>query len=484
MESEHRARRPVRISVPSRTDPLLRRFTESVGGRLGRRTSPGNVSPGFFTVERVLILLTVASALLAVLIKTPCRVTGWAAPVQFYMACFSDWTEVFQFEGVGRGLFPFLSDGSTFEGPVLLGVLVGIIALTVPVGESAFVPAENVTWFFDVNATLAAVVWIVIVIATLRLANRRPWDAAMVAVAPIVILSGTAGWELWPVMFGMLGMLSFARCRYVSAGILLGVGAGLSVFPALLFGAIVLIALRAKSIRPAVVTGVALVGTWLAVNLPFALNGYNPWQYITPSAHGGDSSIWSAYNLMAERAGLAPISSGATTVAAAVTFAALVILIGLLVQKAPRRPRIMHVALLLVAAFILVVPGFQPHQVLWLVPIVALAYSGWSMFIVWQIVEVMHWWAYWMYRARESSGGVAENNLDAPYYVLSILAHMAVTAYIMYLVAGHVLRPRTDPVRRLGIDDPAGGPYNGAPDGPQRAPVRLSQPAPPLKDLS
>ena len=55
----HQQRKRARFVVPSRSDPLLRNFTELVGGPMGKYSSPGKISPGPFTVERVLITLTV-----------------------------------------------------------------------------------------------------------------------------------------------------------------------------------------------------------------------------------------------------------------------------------------------------------------------------------------------------------------------------------------------------------------------------------------
>ena len=52
-----------RLVVPSRSDLLLKNFTELIGGPMGARSAPGLVSPGVFTVERVLIILTVLAAL-------------------------------------------------------------------------------------------------------------------------------------------------------------------------------------------------------------------------------------------------------------------------------------------------------------------------------------------------------------------------------------------------------------------------------------
>ncbi|HET6268715.1 MAG TPA: hypothetical protein VFE00_01405, partial [Arthrobacter sp.] len=72
---EHRKR--ARLVIPSRSELLLRNFTELIGGPMGHRSAPGIVSPGFFTVERVLVLLTVLAALAGILVKNYCRSNGW-----------------------------------------------------------------------------------------------------------------------------------------------------------------------------------------------------------------------------------------------------------------------------------------------------------------------------------------------------------------------------------------------------------------------
>ena len=128
----HRQRKRARFVVPSRSDSLLRNFTEVVGGPLGRHSAPGQISPAPFTVERVLVILTVIAALLAVLAKDYCRVNGWETPTQFYATCYSDFPELFRNRGLGDGVFPFFTQGSLFEYPVLMGIIAGLTALLVP----------------------------------------------------------------------------------------------------------------------------------------------------------------------------------------------------------------------------------------------------------------------------------------------------------------------------------------------------------------
>ncbi|MHA7273529.1 glycosyltransferase family 87 protein [Arthrobacter sp. TMT4-20] len=472
-------RRPVRISAPSRADALLREFTELIGGPLGRKTSPGTIDPGTFTVERVLILLTTTAAVLAALIRNPCRVEGWLGPDRYYMACHSQWPDAFADLGDGAS---FLQLGHS----ALTGAFAGVTAHLVPAGSTLR--------YYDLHSVLAVAAWLVTVYATVRMTNRRPWDAAMVAVAPMIVLTGFLGWDLWAVMFAALGMLGFARGSFVLAGIFLGLGTAAAGYPLLIFAAVSLLAWRTRLFRGAALTGTVLAATWLAANLPFAL--YDPRGWTTHvadalTAEAGPSSVWFAYNSMIARVGGWEMSAATTTVLAAVAFTLLGVGIAALALMAPRRPRLAQLALLLVGALILTGKEYSPQYALWLVPLVALAYPKWRTFLTWQLFEAAHWWALMMYLAREASGGDQQNNIDLPYYLLAVIGHMLATAYLMYRVIEGIIDPRQDPVRRLDIDDPQGGPFDHAPDHRRSGRrhvasigtrVRLSRPAPEPKD--
>ncbi|MHA7240592.1 peptidoglycan bridge formation glycyltransferase FemA/FemB family protein [Arthrobacter sp. TMS1-12-1] len=466
MTSATGRRGPYRISVPSRSDPALRPLVEGIGGPLGRRTDPGRISPGWFTVERVLILLTVCAAVLAVVVKNPCRLQGWSSPDYFYRACYSDWTELYQSRGLGEGVLPFITPGALFEYPVLLGLLASGTAVLVEVlagGEAA--GASRL--YFDVNAVLLAGVWILTVLATLRLAGRRPWDAAVVATAPVIVLSGTINWDLWAVLLATAGMLAFARERPVLAGILWGLGAAVKLYPVLILGAVLVLAIRTGRYRP--LAG-ALAGTltaWLAVNLPFLLRDPAGWGYFltfSETRDAGFSSGWYVYNALARQAGTATLTPGVINAGAAVLFVLACAGIAVLALRARRRPRFAQLVLLIVGAFILCNKVYSPQYALWLVPLVALAVPRWRVVLAWQSVEILHWAAVWLYLGGMTGGGPAEHNLGLGTYSWAVLAHMLGVAYVMGVVVADLLAPRRDVVRRIGIDDPQGGAFDGAPD--------------------
>ncbi|GAP54074.1 glycosyltransferase family 87 protein [Arthrobacter sp. 92] len=464
-------RKRARLVIPSRSDLLLRNFTELVGGPLGRRAAPGLVAPGVFTVERVLIILTVLAAFASIVVKDYCRVNGWTSPSQFYSTCYSDFPELFRSRGLGDGAFPFLTPGSFFEYPVLMGLIAGVTALLVP-GHG--VDDARILGYFDVNATLIAVVWMITVLATARMNRRRPWDAAMVAVAPGIILAGVINWDMWAVGLLAVGMYFFSRERLVLAGVMIGLGTATKVYPVLIFGALLLLAMRTGKVRPLMVTAAAAAGTWLAVNIPFAALNPAGWKYFyqfTQERPAGYSSPWFAFNLVAERLNWRPLGPDVINSMALNLFLLACVLIALLALTAPRRPRVAQLTFLIVAAFILTNKVYSPQFVIWLIPLLALARPRWRDFLVWQGIEGIHWAAVWMYLGQVTSGGATQHNIDMPYYVLAVILHMSATAYLMWRVSWEVWEPRLDVIRFQGVDDPQGGPFNTAADWLRLDPV-------------
>jgi hypothetical protein len=464
-----------RLVVPSRSDLLLKNFTELIGGPMGARSAPGIVSPGVFTVERVLIILTVLAALGALAFKGYCRANGWQSPDQFYSTCYSDFPDFFRNRGLGEDPFVFLRQGNLFDYPVLLGFIAGATAWLLP-GNG--VTDGRILGYFDVNATLITAVWIVTVLATARISQRRPWDAAMVALAPGIVLAGTINWDLWAVGLLALGMLCFARGRLALAGVLIGLAAATKPYAALVLVAVFLLSLRTGRLRAFLLTAGTAAAAWVTVNAPVAVANPAGWGHSfgsTESREAGYGSVWFAYNLVARRLRWPVLDPAVINVLALAFFLLACAAVAYISLTATRRPRLAQLAFLLVAALILTNKVYSPQFVLWLIPLVALARPRWRDFLVWQGVEGLYWAAVWMYLAQVTSQGPTQHNIDMPYYVLAVAAHMLVTAYLMIRVIWDIYDPNYDPVRRHHPDDPHGGPFNGLPDRLRFSPLNRPQ---------
>jgi uncharacterized membrane protein len=136
--------------------------------------------------------------------------------------------------------------------------------------------------------------------------------------------------------------------------------------------------------------------------------------------------------------------------------------VGALVALAPRRPRVAQIAFLLVAGFIMFNKVDSPQYALWLVPLAVLARPRWASILIWQASEVLLGAAnlYTLIALDHSDQG-----LPLDIYLIFVVVRDLVLVGLAWLIVRDVLVPRGDVVRRDGVDDPAGGVLDGAPDG-------------------
>ncbi|WP_026556367.1 glycosyltransferase 87 family protein [Arthrobacter sp. 35W] len=458
MQDSHR-QAPVkraRIVVPSRSDSLLSKVTEAVGGPLGRRTAPGIVDPGFFTVERVLVAMVVASAFVALLFKFHCREAGWTTPDQYSTTCWSGIPNSFVEHNLSV-FFPFFSPGAGFDSPPLAGIIAGITAwLTAPAGTGALRQLA----FFDLNAALLTVAWLATVVALARSMRRRPWDAAIVAASPLLLFAAFTGWDLWAGALVAVGLLLFARKRTFAAGAVLGLAAGFAPYALLVVVAMVLLSLRAGRLVRGLETVAAAAAAWLLPVLTILVSNAPAWTaYVSGgvNAQPSSSSLYGAWNLVASQLGLPRLEVPAANTLQAVLLAICVLLVAWLALGAARRPRVGQLAFLLVAAYTLTDKHAAPEQAVWLLPLLALAHPKWRAVLLWQVAAVLHFLALMLFLGRELGGVNAQHAIDMPYFVLAALLYGLATIAVVGLVVRDVLDPGFDVVRRAGADDPQGG---------------------------
>jgi uncharacterized membrane protein len=334
--------------------------------------------------------------------------------------------------------------------------------------ESLVVPKswglnDRARFFYDVNAVVMALLAAVLVWATARTAGPRPWDAAMVALAPGLLLTGTLNWDLLAVTLTALSMLAWSRRHPAWAGLLLGLGASAKLYPALLFLALFIVCLRAGRMRAfGVALGSGLVA-WLVVNVPVMVANFSGWAhfYVMSRTRGADfGSIWLVFSDTHGPLSRLTVSQINTLAAMLFAFGALgLVALGL---GARRRPRYAQLAFLVVVLFLLVNKVNSPQYVLWLTPLAALARPRWRDFLLWSAAQLVYFVAVWWYIIEIGNPG---KGLPEGAYLAAILLSLASTAVYAALVVRDILRPWHDPVRAsTGRDDPGGGVLDEAPD--------------------
>ncbi|NVM95969.1 glycosyltransferase 87 family protein [Arthrobacter wenxiniae] len=443
------------IAVPSRSDPLLRAMTGPVGGPMGRRTAPGLISPGFFTVERVLVLMAAVSAILAVLSKGHCRQTGWTTPDQYSTVCWSEIPNSLAAHDLGR-LFPFFTAGTTFDHPPLVAVIAASTAWL----SGGFTGEARQLAYFDINAALLAAVWIFTVVVAARTAGRRPWDAAIIAASPLLWLTAYVSWDFWAVALVALGLYLFARRRPLWAGFMLGVAAMAAPYALLVLLALLVLGVRnGQATRSLELLAAGAVG-WLMVLAPVAVVNPSGWGAYAASALTGDasqSSLYGGWNLVAARVGLPTLGDDAVNVLAVFLLALLVLGVVALGLYAPRRPRAAQLAAVAVAGFIVVNKFTEPWHAIWLLPLLALALPRWRPVLCWQAAVAAHFIALLLFQGKELGHVSDQHAIDMPYFVLAASLAGIASCFVAGLLVRDMWQPQRDAVRRGGVDDPQGG---------------------------
>ncbi len=191
----HAAERPVDDHVlPTQDDEFVRGSADGVGGVAGRRVRTG---AGFWGPVRVLLVLAAVAFAVGYLTKAPCHGTmGYDSDVRYTRLCYSDIPYLYQLRGFADGFLPYLQTdpgGQALEYPVLTGGFMLVASwLTGMEGPEAL----RALRFYDWNVILLGACSLVAVVCTALTHRRRPWDAALLALAPAAALTAVVNWDL------------------------------------------------------------------------------------------------------------------------------------------------------------------------------------------------------------------------------------------------------------------------------------------------
>jgi len=454
------------IVAPSRDDTVVRLASEAVGGPLGRRARLGS---SWWTPLRVLLALTFLTCGVGLVQKDWCRDHAWGAPGVYTHACYSDIPPLYYGRGLADGEVPYIgqSEDRQVEYPVLTGAVMWLTAQLVP---SSDVPTDRSRWYFGINAIGLALAADVAVGETMALAGRRPWDAAMFALAPGLALAGTINWDLYAVALLALGMLAWAREKPVAAGVLIGLAAATKFYPLFVLGPLLVLCLRAGRMREFGKTLAAAVITWLAVNVPVLIVAPSGWArfYVFSKARGADwGSVW----YMFEHFNVPVLGNPQLSTLNKLTevfFAVACAAIAVLALAAPRRPRLPQLCFLVLAAFLMTNKVWSPQYVVWLVPLAVLARPRLWPYLLWQAAEVAYFFGIWGYLifvySAEGYQVTGYQGISSGWYFATLAARFLAVGLLAAYVVRDIINPERDVVRALGTDDPAGGVLDHAED--------------------
>ncbi len=226
---------------------------------------------------------------------------------------------------------------------------------------------------------------------------RRPWDAALFALSPALVLSGLVNWDMLAVVLVAGALWAWARDRPVLTGVLIGLGTATKLYPLFLLGGILVICLRDRRVRDFVLTAGAAVAAWVLANLPAYLTG--------PRAVAGVLALQRRprrrprVDLAGAGAGAGHRDPGAHDQRG---------LVGVLRRLVPGRPRARAArarrrrgwrssASWSSPGFLLVNKVYSPQYVLWLLPLAVLARPRWRDQLIWQGGEVLYFAMVWWY---------------------------------------------------------------------------------------
>ncbi|GAB3284607.1 glycosyltransferase family 87 protein [Kineosporia babensis] len=431
----------------------------------------------------VLMLLAVLGLAVGWVAKAPCIDTyrtadgqialDWRDARQYSLHCYSDAIPLYGVDRLQDGTLPYKTtwtdtDGTVraMEYPVVTGLLqYGVMKVTKAWVNLSGAVGPEVVPYFAIMAIVLALAWLAAVACTIPLAVRH-WHVALMALSPLVFVHAFTNFDTLAVALAAGGMLAWARNKPVLAGVLLGVGAAAKLYPLFILGPLLILCWRAGVMRPWWKATLTAGAAWVACNAPFALLFPRGWyeffrlNSVRPADH---DSIYNALTTFTSWPGFdVPLYAGESpeklNLFTLVAFLALCLLIGLIGLTAPRRPRVASLAFLVIAAFLLTNKVWSPQYSLWLVPLAVLALPRVFPLLVWMGVDAYLWYprlGYFLGLQDPARGNSPEQFLTV------VLLRDLLVVILCGMIIHTIYRPGSDPVRRLGVDDPAAGPIAG-----------------------
>ncbi|UDY23560.1 glycosyltransferase family 87 protein [Nocardioides sp. Kera G14] len=402
----------------------------------------------WWTPLRVLLAVTAVTFALGMVQKAGCYSKTWEnSEGRYVQMCYSDLPYLYTGRGLAELDWPYSDDAQTRSRYEVMEYPVGIAywawgAAWVthwlkgsPPMEPRHEAATDQLWsmpavhaeigpYVAVNALGFAILalaatWLLVL--SRRGPRGSPWDVLWFAASPMLLVTGLVNWDLLAVTCVAAAIFAWSRGRPGWAGVAIGLGTAMKLYPLFLLGAIVILAWRARR-WPAV--GLAFLGaglSWLLVNAPAMLGGWDEWKVFWSfnSSRGADlGSLW----LVAQQVTGHTFTPHTINVWSWLLFGlwcALTLAVGL---AARRTPTFAELGFVVVAGFLIVNKVYSPQYVLWLLPLAVIARPRWREQAWWQGAEFAYFALVWWYLGGFLAPGGGDQQ---PFYWLGILVRVA-----------------------------------------------------------
>ncbi len=448
---------------PTADDPLLAALSRGVGGPIGARAGRHS----WWTPVRVVLALTAICFALGLVQKAPCYDAKWTNSQSRYSEmCYSDLPYLY----VGRG---FAELDWPYSDAIDVRDRYDVMEYPVGISYYAYGAAQVTHWvsgfpnllprgamsqdelyadpevlretlmFTTVNVLGFGICALAAAWFLTGVNRRRPWDAALFAVSPVLVLEGLINWDLLAVACVAGALWAHARDRPAWTGFAIGLGTALKLYPLFLLGGLLVIWGRERRWRDIAVAIGSGVATWLVVNAPAYLSGSHEWKvFWTFNTHrtADLGSVWLIAQQMANFTATAHTINLVSWLFFGVWCAG-VAAVGFL---APQTPRLAQLGFLIVVGFLLVNKVYSPQYALWLLPLAVMARPRLRDQLIWQAGEIYYFASVWWYLGTYLNPG---GGGDAGFYWLAVAIRVAAQLYLVVLVVRDVLMPEYDVVR-------------------------------------
>lgn len=457
---------------PGDTEPVARDFINAIGGRLGRFARVG--TQAFWTPLRVLITTSLVFLAVGFLGKANCIQGGraadgsielnWSGHRQYTSACYNDIVPLYGGRGLDSPGFPYAyswQEGDLtryMEYPVLGGIFQWIAAVVTrflyPAVEA--IPGNRIPeagLYFMVTALGLAFFWVLVIRMMVELTGNRVWDTVLVAASPLVAVHAFTNWDTPAIAAAVAAMLAVKRGNPLLAGILIGLGTAVKLWPLYLLGAYLVLGVRSGRLRPFFAMAGAAAVTWLLVNLPVMISYPQAWNEFLRLNRDRGAEWTTVYQVLDRNLPVAFNDPGLLNALSLLLFASSCVAIAVLGLRVSRRPRVAELAFLIVAAFLLFNKVWSPQYSLWLVPLAVLALPHWRLLFPWMVVDALVWPILMWHMLGAENMGIPHQILD----MVVVLRDGFIIAMIIVVIR-QMLGRIPDPVQLAhGGRDPLGG---------------------------